>query len=113
MRKSNDLIRGVVRHYGYIRFPDNTFLKNVKILEAKTRNAHMYWSYPYIIDIVYAKQWDEHYTIQSGKVAIPVTDHHTTKEYKFKYKSRKSLELQVREMMEWGVEVNNELKEMW
>lgn len=110
IHKTNDPIKGVVHHYRYIRFPDKTFLKNVKILKAKARDSRWYWTYPYILEIEYAKQWDEETYIQVGKTPVAVTEHHNTIEYTFKYDNIDSMADKIREMRKWEVEVENEIK---
>lgn len=114
MSGSRKIVGEIVHHYRYIKFPDNLHLKNVKILSAKARDSVWWWWNPYIIEISYAKEWDEQYTTyqQIGKVSVPIThyQHHTTKEYSFKYSNIEDIAAKVREMRDCGVEVENEIK---
>lgn len=113
MKGSKKIVGEIVHHYRYINF-GKIRLKNVKVLSAKARDAYWYWNHPYILELTYAKEWDETYTTYTtvGKVQVPIThiEHHSSKDYSFKYKSINNIASKIREMRDCGVTVENEIK---
>ena len=114
MSGSRRVVGEIVHHYRYIRFPDGIQLKNVKILSAKARDSVWWWWNPYILEIKYAKEWEETYVTYTrvGEVNVPIThyQHHTTRDYSFKYSDIDSIASKIREMRDNEVEVENQIK---
>lgn len=97
-----------------ICFPSNVKLLNVKILQSRARDSICYIRYPYILKLTYSEEWDESYTtyIPVDKMLIPVVNyqHHTTRDYTFKYKNLQDIEAKISEMEQCGIKVENKIK---
>lgn len=66
--------------------------KRVRILRVEMRPAKMYWRYPYIQKIVYAKQWSETTVFGGQHVTTSSTVVHETRTYTVKHRTKESIE---------------------
>ena len=98
----------------YVHIPmENWVFKKNKIICVTFRSSFLYWKYPYMMSILYAKQWSESTMIGVGegknRVMFPITSHHDTLTYKLKILHRSSIERYQDEWESIGVKVENKV----
>jgi hypothetical protein len=75
----------------YIKIAGNLFNRE-KVLHARARNSYLYWKYPYVVEMNYAKKWTETSYMNVGRnpgFSVPISSQHETMDYSWKYLERK------------------------